>query len=31
MYVLIREYIDVRINLKKIYDLEKYVHTIWKI
>jgi hypothetical protein len=24
------KYVDVRINKKIIYDLEKYVHTIWK-
>jgi hypothetical protein len=32
MYVLIKEYVDVHINfLKPIYDLEEYVHTIWRI
>jgi len=32
MYVLIRKYVGVHINFKKpIYDLEKYVHMVWKI
>jgi hypothetical protein len=32
MYLLIQEYVDVHINLKKlIYNLENYVHMIWRI
>ncbi len=32
MYVLIWKYVDVCINLKKhIFDLEEYVHMVWRI